>query len=90
MRVQRFAFQSRFDFFPLQHSEWVRFLYGVGEWHFCANRKGMEQNERMENGRKEKFREGGARAFRMRFAAFEMGGPNQIDCIRAGGKGKNG
>jgi hypothetical protein len=26
----------------------------------------------------------------LRFAAFEMGGPNQIDCIRAGGKEKNG
>ena len=90
MRVQRFAFQSRFDFSLSSIPNGFVFYMALGEWHFCANRKGMEQNERMENGRKEKFRGGGACAFRMRFAAFEMGGPNQIDCIRAGGKENNG
>jgi len=37
---------------------------------------------------KEQFRGGWGLACAFRFAAFEMGGPNQIACIRAGGKEK--
>jgi hypothetical protein len=39
---------------------------------------------------REEWREGELVLLDLPFAGFEMGRPNQIDCIRAGGKEKNG